>query len=1171
MKHKQVIPITNTDVDIELGALSLSKLSPNKSPKSPNKSPSTNSPQSQIDSASIDMIVNCVLSAFAKSAILEIDKKITQEKLKHIVDEYAFAWGKIEAWDLNYKNHVPSEDSCHALRDIFRLFIADTNNTLDIESIESSLNKELAINMLDICDWYYFNIISTLLRNSEQFRKIVQEISYDDPKFERHVIKRINHNKRLTTPDYTVKLMNDDGSEIEKNLHETSIGLLTAILNTVPQDGFDRGELKFMKKMSVYNDLINTSVDNDSIMPHVNDVNTICAHYKSSKTDGLTDEQVLINRQKYGNNVMPRPVMTPLWRIIIHKFIEPMILFLIGFIIFEVILMSVSHGSVIGDLIGILLTIALVVGTVIIGTVQDRNAERAKNKINKPPQKINVIRNKIVSMINADDLVVGDIIVKINEGENIPTDGRVFEPLNFSTMEAMLTGEAIDVKKSDVILSRNTPLGNRKNMCFSCSAVSTGTASIIVTATGIKTEAGKLVEIIERTKRDNQYKRTPLMISIAKLSYALIILAIIFCMCIFFIGMGVGYDTLEILELSLSLAASAVPEGLPAILIITITIVAGVMRKANCEIRNTGAVQTIGSVSIVCSDKTGTLTVGKMTARFDDSIIKEDCKTDFIKTSLLCNSVDVSKLYVASLKDDTFSCVQDSDGDTTEIAIIKMIQITFPELCNNIIKYNKRILVCPFDSNRKRMSIIVEDEESNTIKVYTKGAPESVMDICKMSDTEKHEYFNHNKIMTKKGMRVLGIASKQVTMSLDAIKKLESDDLTIYAESEMVFVGLAGIVDPPKDGVKSTVQELEKAHIPVVMITGDHPNTGEAIATELDIFKPGVNLAMTGSEFTAWYDSYNNNSFDKSTLLEVFNRVRVFARVTPDEKRLIVKTYQSQGMVVAMLGDGPNDAPAIVEADVGYAMNSGTDLAKDNADVVVLDNKLNSLTESIKYGRSIFDNVQKFIIYLVSCNFAEVFTELFFTCFGGDLPLTSNMLLWANIFADIPPSIAISYEAPDKNIMDKYPIPVTKKIVSYKLFLYIFFQSILITVYTCLTYSYVSDGLGYDNKRSRTLAYTVLSSVQLTHTYWCRYPYYYITSWPELVDTFSSSAYVNWAVLLSFTMLIVSIYIPKFNDAVNITELNGWDWLITLGFVVVHGIIMQIVKLIGVSVFKINK
>ena len=1116
----------------------------------------------EIESPSIDMVVDCVIWAFSQSANLKYCKVITKDMLDSIVKEYETAWSYIESWDLNDSNHVPSRESYNKLINIFNLFKADTKNTINIDDVN---DRDTARNTLNICDWYYFSIIAALLRNSEQFRKIVRDISYDDPKFERHIIKRINHNKRLVTSDYTIDMIDKNGNNVVKNLHDVSVALLLEILNTVPQDGFDRKDIKFMQDQPEYQQLINANGVSDSLIPHMHDCITICTHFNSSKENGLTDAQVLLNRANYGDNIMPKPTLTPVLRIILHKMIEPMMLFLIGFIVFKVILMITSKHPKISDLIGILLTIALVFGTIIVGTVQDYKAERSGNKHIKPPQQVNVIRNQQKTIINANELVVGDIIEKLGEGENIPADCRVFNPLNFSTMEAMLTGEPIDIKKNDVVLGRNTPIGNRKNMCFACTAVSTGTSSLIVTATGIKSEAGKLVEIIERTKKANQNKKTPLMESIAKLSYALIFLAVIFCSCIFFVGIGVDYNVIEILETSLSLAASAVPEGLPAILIITVAIVAKVMVNANCEIRNNSAVQTIGSISMVCSDKTGTLTLGKMTARMEDSNFKPDNKNDFIKTCLMCNSVESEKLSPKPLDNNTFSTVQDADGDTTEIAIIKMVQQSFPEVCIDLINQNTRISMCPFDSNRKRMSIIVQNNNDQSINVYTKGAPESVMEKCTMTENERREYLETNTLMTKKGIRVLGIATKKVIKSINDIKKLaadsDSDALTMYAESEMTFIGLVGIMDPPKDGVKDTVKELENAHIPTVMITGDHPNTGIAIATVLGIFKPDTHIAMTGTDFTAWSESYNNSSNNnKAELLETFKKVRVFARVTPDEKRLIVKQYQSILMVVAMLGDGPNDAPAIVEADVGYAMHSGTDLAKDNADVVILDNKLNSLTDSIRYGRSVFDNVQKFIIYLISCNFAEVFTMFFFVCFGGDLPFTTNMLLWANIFADIPPSIAISYEKPHKNIMSRIPVPREKKIISLRLFMFIFFQSILMTIYTCLAFNTISNALDYDLERSRTLAYTVLSAVQLTHTYWCRYPFEHINSFKSFIDTISSSKYVNYAVLLSFVLLIASIYIPDFNNAVGITEINGIDWLIVLCFVFVHGVLMQIVK-----------
>jgi len=1138
----------NNYVDIELGT-----------PKQKETVVFTSSP-------SIDMIVSLVLRAISESALLEKRVHaliIKNEDINKIITYFAEAFTKINRWDENNRDHIPSVNSHKTLSDIFRLFVADTNNTVNIKAISKAFDESTANNFLDVCDYYYFNILITLLHNCDQFRNIVKNASIENEDFEKHIIKRINHNKRLLTKDYLI-MVEIDGNKIEQNLHNVCVTLLKDIIGTVSHDGFDIDKIGFLKKMPFYRDLLDAQTNVDSLIPYIHDIDTICKHFETSKTDGLTNAQVLLNLEKYGDNVMPQPTLTPLWRIIFNKFIDPMILFLVGFIVFKIIIMNTLEEKSMTELVGIFLTIALVFGTIAVGTKQDYDAERS-GKNHKPPQQIAVRRNGNNSIINVDELVVGDLVMITKEGENVPADCRVFDCKNFSTMEAMLTGEPIDVKKNDIILPRGTVISNRKNMCFAGTAVSTGTSSMIVTACGTHTEAGKLVEIIERTKKENMNKKTPLMGSIAKLSYALIFLAIVFCGCIFFVGLGVGYDVIEILGISLSLAASVVPEGLPAILIVTVSIVAKVMRKAQCDIRNNSAVQTIGSVSIVCSDKTGTLTLGKMTARFNDSKYKPECRDEFIKTLLLCNSVDVSKLYVASLKDDTFSCVQDTDGDTTEIAIIKMIQQTFPQMCNHIIENAKRIYTCPFDSNRKRMSVIVM--ENNLITAYTKGAPEAVMEKCIMSNEEKDMWNSHNTEMTKKGMRVLGISTKKIMISQNDIKNRESDSdaLTEYVESNEMFIGIVGIVDPPKEGVKETVHALANADIPVVMITGDHPNTGIAIASELGIFNPVVNTAMTGSEFTAWADSYENSiSSEKRELLELFKNVRVFARVTPDEKRMIVKQYQSQDFIVAMLGDGPNDAPAIVEADVGYAMHSGTDLAKDNADVVIIDNKLNSLTGSVEYGRSIYDNVQKFIIYLISCNFAEVFTMLFFVCFGGDLPFNTNMLLWANIFADIPPSIAISYEAPHKNIMTKYPVPKTKKIVSLKLFIFMFLQSLLMTIYTCVAFSSISKSLEYDLTRSRTLAYVVLSSVQLSHSYWCRYPFEYVNSFGSFISTICSSRYINYAVLLSFILMIASIYIPYFNSSIGITELNWVDWLIILCSIVLHGFLMQIVKFIMV-------
>jgi P-type Ca2+ transporter type 2C len=1101
-------------------------------------------------SPSIDSIVSNIVYALSLSALClkeeeklkrDIENQIIPLNIEKILEHYKDAYNTVQIWNNQAEsNHVPTYHANKKLTYIFTLFLNSKNEKIHIDSIKEQ------------CDWYLYQTITSMLNNSDKFRQIVRQISYSEKKFENHILNLINHNNRLLNKDCVVCI---DGSNV--NMHTVCLELLTSILKTVPQDGFDRKYLACLKKDG--NDEIYTNLmkcipfesNTSQILPHTHSIMEIClAFLTPSENNGLDTSQVEINREKYGNNVMPQPQKTPLWKIIWHKISEPMMIFLICFILIEVIILAVRQKHVVRDLIGIILTLVLVLGTLIIGTFQDYRAERSGSHHVKKEHMVMVRRNKGEnSQINADDLVVGDVVVGLKEGENIPADGRVFNVNNFSTMEAMLTGEPIEVRKEDVVLPRDTPLGNRKNMCFASTSVSSGTSDLIVCATGKNTECGSLTEIMEETRKENENKKTPLMISIAQLSYVLIGLAIIFCCAIFFIGIGLEYPNIEIFEISLSLAASAVPEGLPAILIVTITIVASVMKRANCEIRNNSAVQTIGSVSRICSDKTGTLTVGKMSARYEDCVIVNSEKTfEFNMACLFCNSVEESKLTGSEV-------VTEKDGDMTEIAIIQMIQTQTSRPSHHY----KRKFICPFDSNRKRMScgIQLHDDDDN-ILVLAKGAPESILSFCSNAN---ETYLKSSRNMAKKGIRVLALAYKQMPNPKSVS---DSNELMNVAESELIFLGLVGILDPPKEGVKQTVNELHLAHIPVVMITGDHPDTGQAIAEQLDIFKMDENhTTMTGADFIAWNESYNNDQTsekERKKLMDKFKNVRVFARVTPNEKRLIVQAFQKDRDIVAMLGDGPNDAPAIVEADVGYAMFSGTDMAKDNADVVILDNRLNSLTDSIRYGRSIFDNVQKFIIYLISCNFAEVFVMLFFVCLDSKLPLTVNMLLWANIFADIPPSVAISYELPHPDIMQRHPISKDKKIVSWSLFIFIFLQSILISLYTCLSFTFVSFAFEYDDYRKRALAYTVLSCVQLTHTWWCRYPFEYIHSFRNLVETLTGSMCVNTSIIISICLLIASLYIPGVNENIGITELDWKDWLIVMCACVIHGIVMQFLK-----------
>ncbi len=731
---------------------------------------------------------------------------------------------------------------------------------------------------------------------------------------------------------------------------------------------------------------------------------------------GLEDNQVKENREKYGYNELRVKKKKSL----IIKFLEQFKDFMIIILIIAAIIsgiIGVSHGEGITDTIIILI---VVVVNAVIGVAQENKAEKSLEALQKlSSHATKVLRNEKLEVIPSRELVAGDIVI-LDTGDYIPADLRLIESANLKVQEASLTGESVPVEKSiEVIREKEVGIGDRHNMLFSSSLVTYGRGKGIVVETGMKTEVGKIAEIINETI-DTQ---TPLQAKLNKLGKTLGIVAIVICIVIFLIGLAYQKDAMEMFMTAVSLAVAAIPEGLAAVSTIVLAIGVQRMVKKNAIVKKLPAVETLGSATVICSDKTGTLTQNKMTVQ---KIFINGETQDIQKLLEIEKDEDLKTLvYINMLCNDTkISEDKELTGDPTETALIDMgFNFGFqPAIWQNY----PRVEELPFDSERKLMTTVHEINQNEYV-VYTKGGVDELLKCCK-NYILKGEIKNNlqqyipvimekNEDMAKNALRVLASAYKK-------IDHIPSKEEMKQIEKELTFVGLVGMIDPPREEVKLAVEKCKTAGIKTVMITGDHKITAIAIAKELGILQ-NESEAITGNEL----EKMSQEELEKN-----IRNYSVYARVSPEHKVRIVKAWQKNGEVVAMTGDGVNDAPALKTADIGCAMGKvGTDVAKEAADVILTDDNFATVVSAVEEGRRIYDNILKAIQFLLSSNVGEIvviFVAMLITPwlagqFGINInliePLLPIHILWINLVTDSLPALALAVDPAEKDIMNKKP------------------------------------------------------------------------------------------------------------------------------------------------------
>ena len=825
---------------------------------------------------------------------------------------------------------------------------------------------------------------------------------------------------------------------------------------------------------------------------------------------GLSEEEVLKRRKENGNNVLQEKKKESIFVKFFKQFNDFMIIILI---IASIISALVSKMQGENDYFDSIIIIAIVVLNAVMGVVQEAKAEKSIESLKKmTPQKAKVVRDGKSKEVNAEDLVPGDIIV-LEAGNFVPADCRILENYQLKVEESSLTGETVATDKdSDFIAKKDSPLGDRKNMAFMASTTVNGHGRAVVTEIGMKTEVGKIANMMI----ENEAPETPIQKKLGQVGKVLGVACLVICIVIFLIGIVKKIEPIEMFMTSVGLAVAAIPEGLPAIVTIMLSIGVTKMAKKNSIIRKLPAVETLGSSTVICSDKTGTLTQNKMKVV---EIYSANSSNNIVELASLCTDCEVNVQSNGK---------QEVAGEATEKAIVEKL-IDMGKSKQELELIMPRVNEIPFDSTRKMMTTI--HKLNNKYRIITKGAPDVLLKYCVrdtisndvMSDRHIKEILNQNAKMANKALRVIAVAYKDV-VSLPS--KISSENI----EKDLNFVGLLGMIDPPREGVKEAVKTCRRAGIKTVMITGDHLDTARAIARDLSIMGP-YDKAITGQELEKMSDE---------VLRKEIKNYSVFARVSPEHKVRIVKAWQKTGAVVAMTGDGVNDSPALKNADIGIAMGkNGTDVAKNAADMILTDDNFVTIVEAVKQGRNIYDNIRKAVHFLIATNIGEIVTIFMGLVLGLKSPLLAIQLLWINLVTDSLPAIALGLEPPEKDIMDRKPINSKKGIFADGLWNKIIVEGILIGMLTLVAF-----GIGnkyYGLEVGRTMAFMAIGLLELIHSF-------NIKSEKSLFKTgIFDNKYLVGSLILGIFVQTVVILIPQIAEIFELTSLNSIQWMITIG------------------------
>ncbi|MFC1682089.1 cation-translocating P-type ATPase [Nanoarchaeota archaeon] len=863
---------------------------------------------------------------------------------------------------------------------------------------------------------------------------------------------------------------------------------------------------------------------------HSKSKETIFKEINSSK-QGLTQTEANSRLKTHGKNILKKKTkLTPL-KIFISQFKS--------FLIY-ILIVAAAISFYIGHNIDGIVISAIVLLNAVIGFTQQYKAEKAIINLRKIlVPKSRVIREGIMKEIPSRELVPGDIVV-LSAGDKINADCRIIEAENSQTNEAVLTGESMPVEKLAIKLKEDTPLAEHKNMLYTGTELVSGNAKALVVATGMKTHFGQISESLQEI----EIQKTPMQKRLDKFSKQVGIVILIFVALVMLLGITEHFDALEMFLTAIALAVSAIPEGLPAVLTLSFAISSVLMSKSNVIIRRLPAVESLGSVTVICSDKTGTITEEKMTLQkiFSNNnfynkkqknlffrnkkINLKENKTiqQLIKTSILCNNSRFEKIG------NKYELI----GDPTEKALLEAsLDLGFNK--KSLIEAEPSIKKFEFDSKRKLMSIARSNQRNTTL--YSKGAPEKIISICaselingeikKLTDKRKEELINSSNKMEQEALRVLGFAYKNFSKK----EKIE--------ERGLIFLGFAGMIDPPRKEVKDAIEQAKSAGIKIKMITGDSLLTANAISSQIGI----IGKAITGEELEKLSDNALKNSI---------NEIAIFARTTPHQKLRITKILQDNNETVAITGDGINDSMALKSADIGIAMGQrGTDVSRDVSDIILVDDNFASIIKGVSEGRKTYDNVKKFTKYFLAVNFDEILLVVFALLMRVPLPLIPLQILWINLITDSFPALSLVFEK-QENVMKTKPRQeksILDGIWKFVIIAGVFAFIIGLSIYLIGTYK------GFSIEKIRTMVLTTTIFYELLFIYTCR-------SKQSLLKTgIFSNKWLNYAVVFSLALHLVLLYTPL-ASLFGVVPLTIKEWIFILPFAVSGLVVFEVWKLV---------
>ena len=867
---------------------------------------------------------------------------------------------------------------------------------------------------------------------------------------------------------------------------------------------------------------------------------------------GLTDHEAMERLREYGYNEFKKREHTTLWQKFVAQFKSFMII---------VLLIAAAISGVTGYMNGegmtdALIILVILVANAIIGMVQESKAERSLDALERmAAPRCKVVRDGERRIIESRELVPGDI-VEIETGDSIPADLRLTEAINLKVQEAALTGESVPVEKSTESVEGDASIGDRVNMAFASCSVTYGRGRGIVVATGTDSEMGKIAAMIESVPE----MKTPMQVRLDQLGRVLAIVSLVVCGIIFIIGLCYGRPLMEMFMTAVSLAVAAIPEGLPAVSTIVLALGVQKLAKQNAIVRNLPSVETLGSTTVICSDKTGTLTQNRMTVvemgmgtEVSGLTSLSLLHSQLVQFSVLCNDAVISR------EDDTVTTI----GDPTETALVDL-GLRFGIDKDALLTEMPRVAEVPFDSERKRMTTI-HRTASGRYLVAVKGGVDEVLECCtkinvddnaqparktshkspsilsftvrSISGDDIHRIFEKNEEMASKALRVLAIAYKYMD-------ELPGDISAASIEEDLTFVGMVGMIDPPREEARLAVEQCRRAGIKPVMITGDHALTASAIATQLGIMTTGDRV-LTGAEVERLTDD---------ELREQCGSVAVFARVAPEHKVRIVKAFQQRGNVVAMTGDGVNDAPALKLADIGVAMGiTGTDVAKEAADVVLADDNFATIVTSVREGRRIFDNLMKSIQFMVSTNLGEIILLLVAVLCNFDMPLLPIQLLFINLVGDSLPSLALSVDHAAKDIMERPPVKPHQGIFTRAFTTRVVLQSLIIGAASLGAYMI---GLEHSIETARTMTFAVMIFSQFTMIFSIRAGRQWFT------HRFFTNRWLWLTIVLVTTLTLLVMLVPTMQTLFKLTALSAPQWGMVIGLSIGVLIVSELLKLL---------